>query len=447
MAGEIIRSPQGGGVDVTFAQQRLARTAGNLSGFADVIDQAQRKICKLYNKSPSSLVTVVPIGEIFSPGRGILDNTCQDIEPLPPLPVPPFTGGQCPISYDVNVVLRARVIDNGNEIPVTNNTTTICQGDILSVFTRDVGEASSSGVPGGRLVQVLAHCRGTNNPVSFPSPAGYVTALLGGSQPAAYVSHSTSVTPRDGAVDNCGNPPVLNPPPLATIPDMEGTTVVNIRPNVPITVPIKIVPTFAPVTNIFRPEFNVEVGGINVNISLGGFTLSSVANIPVNINVPFSDPRGTGAPSPTAIAPPCESAPPANLSPVIDLLNKVRSRQEECCEDLKPAEDDDPTFINKTVSTLSLESATVTLPDGTYKVRVLLVERSPKERIQSGGTEADVIYAGWGWFGSGFSLAERLPIDSVDKQFVPPNSLQNSFTFTCYVGYKAICTVYYKEKR
>lgn len=447
MAGEIVRSPQGGGVDVTFAQQRLARAAGNLSGFSEIIDQAQQKICSLYNKSPASLVTVVPITEIFNPGQGILDNTCQDIAPLPPLPAPQFSGGQCdgvPYFVTVTTVKRGFYTGDGRLSSITETGTIRLNAPIRSAYVSLPGSYTEGGVTNQGFSRLIIECKGDSG---IPS-ANVFPYVFGGSQNFEFQSISLgNIVRADGQPDLCGNPPPSYPPPSATVPDMEGTTIINVRPNVPITVPVKIVPTFAPITSIFRPEFNVEVGGINVNISLGGFTLTPTVNVPVNVNVPLSDPRGVNVPAPVAISPPCETAPPVNLSPVIDLLNQVKAKQEECCEDLKPADDDDPVFINKTVSTLSLESATVTLPEGTYKVRVLLTERSTKEKIQSGGTEADVIYAGWGWFGSGFSLAERLPIDSIDKQFVPPNSLQNSFTFTCYVGYKAICTVYYKEKR
>lgn len=447
MVGSLVPRPSNPPVDLTIRDFKSDRALGRSSLISQLADAAAEQICGLYGKSPSSIVRTIPFGSgTIDNSRPILSDLCENIAPLPPLPAPPFSGGQCPVAYDVNVAVSAHVINNGQTQPANSSASTICVGPVTSVFTRDVGQAVSSGDPSGRLVQIIAFCQGSNNPISFPgTPPGQQAALVGGSQPFAYDSHTVSVVRRDGQPDSCGSLPPDYPPPSATVDDLDGTTVINL-PGSNVTVPVRVVPTFAPTANIFKPEFNVNVGGINVNISAGGFTFSPTVQIQPNVNFPVNDPRPS-PPPPLAISPP-SSAPsaPTDLTPVITKLDELLAREIDCCVPEEPAIDD-PKYIRKTVSSESLESGEVFLPDGTYRVRMLMTQISANPKKQLGAPGATVYFAGSAWFSSGFSLGERLPIDAQNKQFIPYDKSQNAFVWSYNVGYKGLCTVYYRELR
>lgn len=426
MVSSLVPSPGGGAVDLPFRDFKADRALGRSSLYGDVANAAAQKYCALFNKSPASVARLIPFGSgLIDNSRGIFDDMCEPTD-LPPLPTPPFTGGQC-ACQDYQVSYQTTVDDGPFGSPVTFVTKgpigapTIKSDDPTVLgFTR--GSAACAlpyfAIFSGNREEIA---RGRFKVINFQAVA---------------VSGS----------DLCGNPAPTYPNPTAGPSDLQGTTIINVSPNVPVTVPVTIIPTFAPITGIFRPEFNVDVGGINVNISTGGFTFSPTLEIEPNVNVPISDPR-SAPPSALPIRPPSgSSGSNTDLTPVTDLLRKVREKQEECCPSVLPPEAD-PIYLYKTVSSADLESGSIALPPLTYKVRVLLQKTPNNEKTQSGGTQSNVVYSGWAWFGSQGSLGPRRPIDSRNKQFIPENTSQNSFVWTCYVNQTAIVTVYYKEKK
>lgn len=447
MVGSIVPRPQNPPVDLTIRDFKADRALARSSLLGDIANAAAQKICGLYGKSPASIVRVIPFGSgSIDNSRGVFSDLCEDIAPLPPLPAPPFLGGQCPVQYLATVQVNGYAMDNGLRINRSTSTTTLVTGDIASIKTRDVGEQTGTGVPGARRIQVVAIARGSTNPISMSGvPQGYQAALLGENGGFFYENHSASVVRNDGQPDSCGSLPPEYPPPSATVDDLDGTTVINL-PGSSVTVPVRVVPTFAPTANIFKPEFNVSVGGINVNISGGGFTFSPTVQIQPNVNFPINDPR-PAPPPPIAISPPSSGpSAPTDLTPVITKLDELLAREIDCCVPEEPAIDD-PKYIRKTISSVALESGRIALPSGSYKVRLLMTVVAPNAKSQWGGAVSDVYFAGHGWFDSGFSLGLRTPIDAQDKQFIPPNKDQSAFVWTYNVGYLGICTIYYRELR
>lgn len=447
MVGELVPRPPAGEIDKSYREYQSDRALGKADLYSQVLNAAADKICGLYGKSPATLVKIIPFGTgLIDNSRGIFDDLCQDT-PKPPLPAPQFTGGQCDgVVYFLDIAYTRQL---GRNTPDCNlvYSSPLAQRAIVYGPVSDVHLEVGAVIPGTCQIfgwrEIWATCRGTS--ATGLQPLGSFQITGSGANDILGIDN-IALRINGGVPDSCGDPAPSYPPPSANPNDLTSTTNITIAPNTTVSVPVSIVPTFAPVTGIFRPEFNVNVGGINVNFSLGGVTFSPTVEIAPNINVPYSDPRSI-TPSPLPIRSPSGSpSSGVDLKPVTDRLDEVLAHQDDCC-DPAPAKPDDPLYINKTVSALEAESATIALPAGTYKVRVLLTQQSPKGRKQFGGTEADVIYAGWGWFSSSFSLGERLPIDADNKQFVPPNAEQESFTFTCYVGFKAVCTVYYKEKK
>lgn len=421
--------------DLSIRDFKADRALGRSSLIGQLAETAATAICGLYGKNPSSLVRIIPFGSgSIDNSRGIFDDLCENIAPLPPPPAPPFSGGQCLVNYNVTVTLGYHTGTGANRQEFTGVSTTLCTGDILSIFKNDVGAAVSSGDPSGRLVQILAFCKGSNNPVSFPAPSGYQSALLGGSQPFAYTSHSVSVVRADGQQDNCGSlPPAYPPVPPLTVPDLDSTSIINIAPNTTVTVPVRIVPTFAPITNIFRPEFNVDVGGVNVNISAGGFTFSPTVQIAPNVNLPTGDPR-TNPPPAIPITPPSQSGSPVDLTPVLTLLDEVKDEVIECCDRNHPFA---ALPVDRIISTSlgSGNSGIIQVPPKTFRVVTTITSPLSEINTQGGDNSPSIYYAGWAWFEVDGGMSMRYPIDAAVKSFEPPARSTGKFAYKLQKNY------------
>lgn len=447
MAGELVPRPVGGQIDKTFKDFKTDRALGRASLYQDIAEVAAAKICSLYGKSPATVVRTIPFGTgLIDNSKGIFDDLCEDLAPPPAPPAPQFTGGQCNASkYSVTLSV---VSYSGVGAPYAYNTRT----DVFVVEVWGAIGGSRMATPavsdffgtqrrGYKTVEIFSRGNGANT-IQVPGWYQFV-----GQGAGTLVSCSiTNVSPLPGFANNCGNPAPSYPPPSAIAPDLEGTAIIQVSPSVSVTVPVNIVPVFAPVIGIFRPEFNVNVGGINVNISGGGFTFSPTVEIAPNVNTPSDDPRITPPPALPIGQPSSGTCPDVDLTPAIDKLDELLARPEPC-ECVEPADSDDPKYINKTTSSGSLRSGSISLPRGTYKVRTLLTVQPGNVKSESGDTQADVIYAGWGRFRSAGSLGDRQPIDAESVQFIPPNNSQDTFTWVCRLGHEAVCTVYYKEEQ
>lgn len=427
-------------IDKTFAEVVRVRALGRASLYTDVAWAAARQYCALYNKSPSTVVKLVPFGNSFvDEGKGIFDDMCEPHSPPPPPPSAPFSGGQCPTNYDVTVTVSGYIMGSNGRENRTQTQAIIVTGDILNIFKRDIGALPGTGVPGSRQFQIVGYGKGSTNPVTLSgTPAGYQGFLVSGNDNFAYESHQTSVSRRDGQPDNCGSPAVSYPPPSATPDDLSSTTIINIAPGVNATVPVVIIPTIAPVVGIFRPpEFNVNVGGINVNISAGGFTFSPVVPIPVGNSSPYFDPRSI-IPIPIPIDPSSSPSAPVDLTPVLDKVKELKDEVVECCDRLNPFEAvPSGKFIVTTLG--SGNSGSFQLPARSFRVILTLTSDSGKLKQQAGDSSPTVFYAGWVWFEVDGGMMERKPIDALTKAYETPSRSTGKFAFKLYNDYT--CTV------
>ncbi len=418
----LVTRPNNPPADLTFRDYKSDRALGRLSLYGDIADAAARKLCGLYGKSPSSVVRLVPFGPgAIDNSRGVFEDMCEESE-LPPLPEAPFNGGQCPCQ-DYRV--QYQVLDNGQ--PFGNPQNFVTKGAIGAPRTVIAGTGRilfSRGAPSCPL----------NDFVILEGNAAAVSS-------GRFVVDGFTVSPVNGASDSCGSLPSGYPPPSATPTDLDGTTIINVSPNVPITVPVKIVPTFAPVVGIFKPEFNVNVGGVNVNISAGGFTFSPTIEIPVNEPYPYSDPRAVKPPS-LAININNGGGGEIDLSEVIDRLIDIEDEVVRCCDRDAPHS---PPEEGKVLSQQYLmeESIFQVLPLRTFQVTVDILTRAPNQKFQSGGLAPSVLYAGWFWFAAGNHVSDRMPVDSEFKVFPVPERITDSFACTLYQGYSARVTAFY----
>lgn len=429
-------------VDLTwhdYGRQTADGTPNTLTQIADVATDA---LCNLYYHSPAAFITNDGGGgPIFGAQRALLDTACAPRHPLPPLPVPPFDGGQCPVYYNLTTTLTARSSNDGGA-SFDSASTVVVQGDVRSIYRKDIGEAVSSGIPGGRLAQIICICRNSNaSPSSEPAPDGYHSYVLASSNPFAYVGYSSSFARLDGQPDNCGDPAPVYPPNTVTNNDFRTTNNINVSPTINVPVSITVVPTFAPVTNIFRPELNIDVGGINVNVSLGGLTFSPALSIPINVPVP-SPIDNVNPVTPKPIPPGGTSGGTGvDLTGTNKKVDDAIKAINDCCDSQSPHPKPKPDKTDVT-EIGSGRSGVFVVPDRCFKISLEMTARSTNEKEQDGVLAPSVLYAGWAWFIDEGKCGERVPVDNAGKFYSVPERFSGSFAYTLYKGYSATIKAY-----
>lgn len=430
-------------VDLTIRDYKSDQALGRASLYGDIANAAAEKICGLYGKSPSSLVRMIPFGSgAIDNSRGVFDDLCAPNQ-LPPAPTPQFSGGQCDaVPYRVKLAFRTQ---RGANIPDCE----LVEESILAERNFAYGPVSDIHLEVGAVLpgtcQIFAYrevwctCRGTGP--TGPRPLGRYQITGSGANNILAIT-SIALERADGQPDICGNPAPSYPPPSADPGDFEGDKTIVIAPGVQVTVPVKIVPTFAPVVGIFRPEFNVNVGGINVNISPGGFTFSPTVEISPNDPYPYDDPRTVKPPSVPIKPPSSGSGTECDLSEVLTELHKIYDEVYRCCDRDAPHS---PPESQKVASReyLMEDSMFQSLPARTFQVTVDLLTHPNQEKVQFSRIGPNVIYAGWFWFSAGNHFSERMPVDAEFKVYSPPDRITDSFACTLYKGYTARVTAYY----
>ena len=445
MPGSIIPRPSDIGADLSFRDFRADKALGRSTLYGQMAEVAAQKICGLYGKSPSTLVRLIPVGSgLIDNSRGVFDDLCENEAPLPPPPAPQFQGGQCDaVLYNVRINQRAYFSTSVELFFATRAgfSDTQIYGPIGGVRMALPSSFSANGQTRNGYKQIEVFCRGDSSGV--PKVPGWYN-VVGSSSPDFTTASLENLGRVGGAPDNCGNPAPSYPLPTATPDDLQGTAIINIAPNVPITVPVTNIPTFAPVFATFRPEFNVNVGGINVNISAGGFTFSPTLEIAPNINVPFSDPRASLPPALPITPPSTGGGSSCDLTPVLDKVKEVKDEMDRCCDRLSPYSE--PLTSEYDIAILGTGIAgTLNLPARTFRVTVQVVNRPQNEKTIYGNGSDDVLFCGWAWFNRGGGLSERLPIDAANKSYEPPARSEGTFVYAMYAGYTATIRAYYAK--
>ena len=440
---DLIPRPNNPVVDLTIRDFKVDSAAGKATLYFDAANAAAKMICGLYGKSPASLVRIIPAGAgLIDNSRGIFDDLCQNIAPPPPPPTVRFPGGQCDnvrYNWTLTATLNAGYTNGVKAPDRTQVFTGQMWGTIQSVELADFQDITSGPFRYVGFSRIEALCRGQDG---LPTATTVLSTMLGSSSHEIQSFSGISFVRTDGNPDTCGNSVPAYPPPSATVPDVSNTTLVHINPTTTISVPVNFIPTVVINPGTFRPEFNINVGGINVNISEGGFTFSPTLEIPVNVPLPYSDPR-TSPPTPIPVTNPNAGGggTPTDLTPIIDRLRRIEQEVVDCCEKDLPFV---PPIGSRLISTVlgSGASGTYVLPARVFKVEVVITSRPAKEKVQYGTLSPDVIFAGWAWFGVGGKLSERMTIDAVSKAFAPKEWISDSFNFSLYTGYVATVTAF-----
>ncbi len=393
-------------VEFTFPSLNADQGTATSSGLRNAANAAANHLCGLYRDYPSGLVP--SLGDPSGVGRftdGLLSDLCRDRGSVPPPPLPPFQGGQCYDLYrDEGTWQQGSLsgsFNGGQRFGKRSNPRIVADppGTTQGTIFVDVQES-----PGSPVVQTRLQNVGFGGQGSVPTFV-YSPVFLG------------------SGGDSCGNPSPAYPPALPP-PGAYSTDVPVGVSGVPIVIPVTVIPTvFAPRLQ-FRPEFNIDVGGINVNFNLGGVTLSLGGSRDTSITLPKFDPRPL-PPPPTSPRDPTTVASNPDLSGITDLLDDIK----ECaCED--------PKIVTSTSfpSSVGRQSS---LPSGAFLVKLSIIP-NPNVKLQVGAqTAPDVLYLGWIAFGVDGNFGERLNISFRLSAFPIP---QGSTEFAYSLNYQSVGT-------
>lgn len=240
---------------VTFREAVANSLRGALCAVIAVNDDG----AKLFGRIPG-LSSGADYFNFFAPLRAQL---CNDDPADVPTPSPPFTGGQCPVFYTAAIQVTqyntaGEVVSSGvNNIPGL-------QGPIGGIFY-----ASDCAIIVGPLA---------------PGAGGFCAYITTASGPQLVAGNGNggvnatilTVTRQDGMTDNCGDPPIVVPPPgpvsrpINVTYNNEDNDVIDIDGDV-----------------VFSPFFSVGDLSLNVpfNLDLGGLEFSGTIEISPDFNI------------------------------------------------------------------------------------------------------------------------------------------------------------------
>jgi len=374
-----------------------------------VLEATKSVVCPLYKNFPG-FATGANFGNPFADASdALLQQTCNTPTNPPPARIPPsFTGGNCAgQNYIVNYNFNTGQGEFSSSINIT--------GPVRGISRENITNAQ-----GQPAVNVFL-LGGPAVPGGVPDRA----VLTGNASPSSTFT-ITSVALANGQPDNCGNRPSGFPINTPADIDLNLNVPVTLAPNLTVNAPVSI---YAPI-NTLAPS--LRLGDLNVDFNLGGLTISPALN--VNITPP-------GATPPAPARPPAGNTPQdRDYTELLNLLVRYAKRARDCQEC-----DDDFTFTTSGIAGGS--SGRIAVPSGSTLVAAALtiVTRPTNFKFQPGRGQADVLYAGWGWFDGNLNQAERLPVDAEDKLFYAPKKPSpTGFSFTLYTGFTGQAVITYK---
>lgn len=411
----------------TFTYGELNSDTGTntANGLRNIANQAANAACSLY-KNYADTATGLPDPTGFGAAlNGLYSNLCgpRGSNPTTP-PSIPYNGGQC----------------TGKNYNVTINYTG--PSGPGSVFYPSIpgplgGIGTKSFPSGSAAYGVLAPNATAYNgilSVASASPPNPVNSL------SAY--KVTSVTPVvTSGTDNCGNPDQqYNSPPPPSNSLVVNNNTVNVGAGLVINAPITIIPVVNTANVSITPQIQVKVGPFNVTFDAGGVTVAPNFNITSNNTSP--NPNLYPSPQPTPQAPVDINGNPCDLSPVLtqtDIIKTKVDNLQTTADDIK----DCSCPVTTTASTVSLGSGIsgyAALPSNCIKVSLTLTTQPANAKTQKGnGTEPDMYFCGYYYWGDGTGRSERIPINTAQSVFYPP-PFATAFGWNLYTGYSASIT-------
>ena len=409
-------------VDMTW--QDFVSQSANVSKsiMVKVAEETKKTVCEIFYASPGAFITDIGTSnELLNGQRLLMDTLCDDPQRTPPPPSVPFSGGQCPCQ-DYQVSYQATV--DGNLF-----------GPVQSFVTK--GPIGKYRIEISGTGKILFSRGSANCPLpDFLMLEGDATEVSGG----RFKITNFTVTPINGQPDICPSLPPSYPVPFGPPNSLDRTVSFPVSPTINAPVSVKIVPTFVPIVNVFRPELNVDVGGVRVNVSLGGFTFSPNVALPVNTSFPtFNFPITSPAPTPVK-TPPATGGSTFDPTEVLRQIERTRKEVEECCDRLNPFEAV-PAGKFIVTSLGSGNSGSFQLPARSFRVILILTSDTAKLKQQSGDNAPTVFYAGWVWFEVDGGMMERMPVDALTKAYETPSRATGKFAFKLYSDYTCSVSV------
>lgn len=266
------------------------RIGNNTADFTDKLAEGVRNFsCELWRRFPDQITQNKALATSFA--RGFMNNVCSDQE-LPDPPPEPLIGGQCDAVYRIRFQRGEYSVQDGSfQWALT--------GDLI--FTSVSGVATlqicrtganpqcffpeTDALPNGQSAQYEVRIGLNNGQEQILSISGFQPAMR-----LITFSSGSYFQREDGLPDDCGNSPTQYPPTSPTVNDY--TTIININSedNSTLSYPV----TYNPTTYNFPLDF--DLGGINVQVNLGGidfnFSAISIDGVPVPL------PSGESAPTP-----------------------------------------------------------------------------------------------------------------------------------------------------
>lgn len=231
-----------GQVEASFAKQALSKAAD----FA----------CQLYKDHPGMVTPFDPFGF----GRGIWDELCQARSPGLPLPPSvPFTGGQCPVVYQIAAVVSYENLSSTDTFNLGSY-----WGPIKSVvFTPSV--PAVSGYYGKRHdLSIKSH--GSGSGAYQQDVIETVQRPFGNLR----LVESISVSRVDGQPDDCGNLSAVYPP--VVLPPASRTTNITIDSNnTSFVIPTVVILPSADIDLNLNVPLVINMGGLHFHVNSNGF--------------------------------------------------------------------------------------------------------------------------------------------------------------------------------
>lgn len=406
-----------------YTLNELAASAGTNTGntLLDIANRAADFMCDLYRDYPGGIIPSLntPASRFTD---GLARAICAPRNKLPPNVTPPATGGQCATTY---------TLQSQAQEPNCTFTNPSNRGNFvgpISGMSYTEGNRQPTGGPNGEFSggASINFTDGNGTP-QFRAVGSF------GNNSCTGRTVKWNFVRADGGTDTCGNIPTNYPSP-GNVPTnyYNNNTIINVGGN-SVSVPITIIPTlFAPV-NIFRPEFNVDVGGINVNFSLGGVKFSPSFNLNVPITLPGTDPRTN---PPPALPPSGDgNTSECDLDPVLELLNELLDCDR--CE---------VTYETRQTSYGAAKGRIISIPPNTRRVDVDITSLGIGVDAQLGEGSPNVYQVGWYAFGTADGFSDRKPISYLSNTFYPPSEA-TQFTYQCKKNSEATVNVIYEVEQ
>ena len=412
--------------DISLAEMNEAAISGAGDFLVDAANAARRGVCRAFKKAPAAFVGGPLDNPVAQAWDGLARRLCDPINETPDDASDPVPGGQCKdVLYSVEWRSRNQPSD-----PWSSPTTISRYGPIGGIYLDRVSDTAMA---------ITLKSGGSSLPTS---PTEEVLGFVSGGSGTQGSAEILGVSRLDGQPDNCGDvPPNYPQQPLQPSDlDYDDTLQAGGKPT---RVPISIKPVEVAVGIQIKPEFNINVGGIQVSLDITGakINISPTFNYGVTLAPKFDlrDPR----PAPVFPTP----SPEQGQKDILDGLDGVKDKLDEVGEDVNDAKEcacDEPPSESLVPDLLgSGNSGDFLLPEGTKFVRLSISTQPANPRKQAGNSGPDVLYAGWAWYKYLNGTATREPIDAADKAFLVPEKQDPArFAFTCYTGFTAVATAY-----